>query len=105
VKLLKIGISGVRGIVGETITPELVMDFACAFGTSLDEGRVLVARDTRPSGPMLHKAVLSALMSTGCDVLDLGVCPTPVLQALIHKFRAREGSPFPPATTTRPGTP
>jgi phosphomannomutase len=91
VKLLKIGMSGVRGIVGETITPELVMDFACAFGTSLDEGRVLVARDTRPSGPMLHKAVLSALVSTGCDVLDLDVCPTPVLQALVHKLRAKGG--------------
>jgi phosphomannomutase len=87
-KLLKIGISGVRGIVGETMTPELAMDFACAFGTSLGGRRVLVGRDTRPSGPMLHRAVLAALISTGCSVLDMGVCPTPILQKLVTGSRA-----------------
>lgn len=88
-KLLKIGISGVRGIVGETITPELVMNFACAFGTYLNSKRVLVARDTRVSGPMLHSACLSALVSTGCDVTDFGVCPTPVLQFMVKTYRAK----------------
>ncbi|MDQ7823297.1 MAG: hypothetical protein RDV48_10920 [Candidatus Eremiobacteraeota bacterium] len=88
-KLLKIGISGVRGIVGETITPELVLNFACAFGTYLGEGPVLVGRDTRPSGPMLHEAAISALVSTGCDVLDLAVCPTPVLQFMVKRLGAR----------------
>lgn len=87
-KLLKIGISGVRGIVGETITPELVLDFACAFGTYLRSGKVLVARDTRLSGPMLHAATLSALVSTGCDVLDLGICPTPIVQYLVRETGA-----------------
>jgi phosphomannomutase len=90
-KLLKIGISGVRGIVGETITPELIMNFACAFGTWLGGGRVLVARDTRTSGPMLHSASLAALMSVGCDVLDLGICPTPILQSLVGTYKARGG--------------
>ncbi len=87
-KLLKIGISGVRGIVGETIVPELVMDFASAFGTYLQTKRVLVGRDTRISGPMLHEAVLSSLISTGCDVLDLGICPTPILQFMVRKLEA-----------------
>ncbi len=87
-KLLKIGISGVRGIVGETMTPELAMDFACAFGTFLGGRRVLVGRDTRPSGPMLERAVLAALTSTGCGVTDLGVCPTPILQKLVKGARA-----------------
>jgi phosphomannomutase len=87
-KLLKVGISGVRGIVGETITPELVMDFACAFGTYAGGGKLLVGRDTRPSGPMLHRAVLAALVSTGCGVLDLGICPTPVLQKLVKSSKA-----------------
>ncbi len=90
-KLLKIGISGVRGIVGETITPELVMDFACAFGTFLGGGRVLVGRDTRPSGPMLQRSVLASLASTGCGVLDMGVCPTPILQKRVKDLRAAGG--------------
>lgn len=87
-KLLKIGISGVRGIVGETIVPELVMDFACAFGTYLDSKKVLVGRDTRVSGPMLHEATLAALISTGCDVLDLGICPTPIIQYMVKDLKA-----------------
>lgn len=90
-KLLKVGLSGVRGIVGEALTPELVMDFAAAFGTRLGGGRVLVGRDTRPSGPMLHAAVLAALASTGCHVVDLGVCPSPILQFLLPRLRARGG--------------
>ena len=51
---LKIGITGVRGIVGETLTPELIVTFAQAFGTYLDRGRILVGRDPRPSGPMVQ---------------------------------------------------
>jgi phosphomannomutase len=48
-KPLKIGITGVRGIVGESFTPELVVEFAQAFGTYMDGGRILVCLDTRPS--------------------------------------------------------
>jgi phosphomannomutase len=91
VKLLKIGISGVRGIVGETMTPELAMDFACAFGTFLGGGRVLVGRDTRPSGPMLERSALASLASTGCGVLDMGICPTPILQKRVKDVRAAGG--------------
>jgi phosphomannomutase len=90
-KLLKIGIAGVRGIVGQTITPELVLNFACAFGTWLDGGTVLVGRDTRRTGPMLHSATLSALISTGCSVLDMGIAPTPVLQFMVRALRASGG--------------
>jgi len=90
-QLLKISISGVRGIVGQTITPELVLNFASAFGTWLGEGPVLIGRDTRPSGPMLHQACLSALLSTGCDVIDLGICPTPILQFTVSHHKARGG--------------
>ncbi len=90
-KLLKIGISGVRGIVGETMTPELAIDFASAFGTFLDSERVLIARDTRASGPMLQAAASAALSATGCEVLDLGVCPTPILQYLVRELGAGGG--------------
>ena len=53
---LKIGISGVRGVVVETFTPELAVALAQAFGTYLDSGRILVCRDTRSSGPMVRAA-------------------------------------------------
>ena len=88
-KLLKIGISGIRGIVGDTLTPGLIMDFASAFGTYLNSQKVLLGRDTRLSGPMLQSATVSALLSTGCDVIDLGVCPAPVLQYLVKRLKAK----------------
>jgi len=87
-KPLKLNISGVRGIVGQTITPELVVDFCCAFGTMIPPGPVLVGRDTRTSGPMLQEAATAALMSTGHEVIDLDICPTPIIQFLVKKYRA-----------------
>ena len=90
-KPLKIGITGVRGVVGETFTPELVVAFAQAFGTYLDGGRVLVCRDTRPSGPMVRAGVLAGLLASGCEVVDLGVCPTPSLQLAVRWLGAAGG--------------
>ena len=88
---LKIGITGVRGVVGQTLTPELVVRFAEAFGAYVDGGRVLVCRDPRPSGPMLQAAVTSGLLAVGCEVSDLGVCPTPSLQLAVARLGARGG--------------
>ncbi|MGE0132176.1 MAG: phosphoglucosamine mutase [Blastocatellales bacterium] len=90
-KPLKIGITGVRGIVGETFTPELAIAFAQAFGTYLDGGGVLVCRDTRPSGPMALAAVMAGLLAAGCEPIDLGVCPTPTMQLAVKRFSAAGG--------------
>ncbi|PYS83794.1 MAG: phosphoglucosamine mutase [Acidobacteria bacterium] len=88
---LKIGISGVRGVVGETFTPELVVGFAQAFGTYLDSGRILVCRDARTSGPMARAAALAGLLAAGCEVFDLGICPTPSLQLAVKWMSADGG--------------
>ena len=90
-KPLKIGITGVRGIVGETFTPEVAVGFAQAFGTYLDSGRILVCRDTRPSGPMVRSAVVAGLLAAGCEVIDLGICPTPSLQLAVAWLKADGG--------------
>jgi len=76
---LKISVSGVRGVVGETLSPALLTRFAEAFGTYVGPGRVLVGRDTRQSGPMVSHAVMAGLLSTGCVPVDLGVVPIPAL--------------------------
>lgn len=90
-KPLKIGITGVRGIVGETLTPELIVEFAQAFGTYLDASKILVCRDTRPSGLMVRSAVWAGLLAVGCEVIDLGICPTPSLQLAIGNLQASGG--------------
>ena len=79
-RTLRLASFGIQGTVGDALTPELVTDFAAAFGTFLDGGRVLVGRDTRQSSRMFQNAVVAGLISTGCDVDDFGVCPTPMLQ-------------------------
>jgi phosphomannomutase len=90
-KPLKIGITGVRGIVGETFTPEVAVGFAQAFGTYLDGGRILVCRDTRLSGPMVRSAVVAGLLAAGSEVVDLGICPTPSLQLAVTWLKADGG--------------
>ena len=80
-----------RGIIGETFTPEVAVGFAQAFGTYLDGGRILVCRDTRASGPMVRAAVIAGLLAAGCEVIDLGVSPTPSLQLAVKWLKADGG--------------
>jgi len=79
IQSLKIGISGVRAVVGESLTPQLIVGFAEAFGTYLGGGVVVIGRDTRPSGEMVYNALVGGLLSTGCSVIDVGVCPAPTI--------------------------
>lgn len=64
------------------------MDFAGAFATHLGGGRILVGRDTRGSSRMLHAAVTSSLLAAGCEVLNFGICPTPLLQFSVRPYAA-----------------
>lgn len=89
--LLKIGVSGIRGVVGEFLTPGLACAFGQAFGTYVGRGTVLVGRDTRRTGPMLQHAVQCGLLAAGCEVVDLGVLPTPSIQMYVAATRARGG--------------
>src|SRR5512140_1216439 len=89
--LLKIGVSGIRGVVGEFLTPMLARAFAQAFGTYVSGGRVVVGRDTRSSGPMLQNAVHCGLLAAGCEVIDVGVLPTPTIQIYTAATRAQGG--------------
>src|SRR5258706_4628923 len=88
---LEIGMTGGRGIVGETFAREVAVGFAQAFGTYLDGGRILICRDTRLSGPMVRSAVTAGLLAAGCEVIDLGVCPTPSLQLAVTWLKADGG--------------
>lgn len=86
---LKVSISGVRGIVGESLTPQLAARFASAFGTYLGQGQVLVGQDSRPSGLMLKKAVIAGLLATGCQPVEVGILPLPTILFLTRKMQAR----------------
>lgn len=88
---LKIGVSGIRGVIGEFLTPSLAAQFAQAFGTYVGGGRVLVGRDTRASGLMIQHAVQCGLLAAGCEVVDVGILPTPTIQVYVADSAARGG--------------
>ena len=88
---LMISISGIRGIVGDGLTPQTVLNFAMGLGSYLGGGKVIIGRDSRVTGPMVQHAVISGLLATGCDVVDIGVCPTPTVQMTVEKLKARGG--------------
>src|SRR4030042_1949991 len=74
-------ISGMRGVVGQGIIPEIIARTTVAFGLWYKErgDLIVVGRDTRLSGPWMHQIVVGSLMACGCKVLDLGICPTPTI--------------------------
>src|SRR2546421_6110798 len=99
---LMVGVSGVRGIVGKDLTPEVVTRWARAFGTWVQEngkretgngkgGSVVVGRDARTSGPAFAAAVTTGLTSVGCDVIDIGLVPTPTVQLAVEHHHAGGG--------------
>jgi len=76
-KGLKLGISGARGIVGASMTPDLIVRLAAAYAAGRRGRPILVGGDTRPTGPMVRHALVAGLTASGCSVLDCGICPTP----------------------------
>jgi len=86
-----VSVSGVRGIVGEGLTPEVVLRFAQAFGTYAKGGKVILGRDSRVTGEMLKEAVASGLIAVSCDIVDIGICPTPTAQLAVESQRASGG--------------
>lgn len=88
-------VSGIRGRVGEALTPEVVARYAGGFAawslarsTSRD---IIVGRDSRVSGPMFHRAVVAALQSVGANIVDLDMVPTPTVQLAVEARHAAGG--------------
>ncbi len=88
--MLIISVSGVRGIVGDGLTPDIITRYAAAFGT-IAGGNILIGRDTRISGDMVKNAVISGIVSTGANVIDLGILPTPSVLYNVKKMKANGG--------------
>src|SRR3954468_4141712 len=92
---LMVGVSGIRGRVGEALTPEVVAQYAAAFGAWASRRgsskNVVVGRDSRVSGPLFHRVVLSALQSVGCNVIDIGLTTTPTCQLAVEDHHAAGG--------------
>lgn len=86
------GTDGVRGVANTELTCDLAYKLGRAGGFVLAKGKekvkVIVGKDTRVSGDMLEAALISGLMSVGCDIITVGVVPTPAVAYLTQKYGA-----------------
>lgn len=97
---LMIGVSGLRGTVGGTLTPDVVSRWCAAFASYLIENEkpangthfvVVFGRDSRPSGPFVRDAAAAALVASGIEVIDLGIVTTPGTAMMVGRLNADAG--------------
>lgn len=88
---LMMSVSGVRGVIGESMTPVLAAELGCAFGTYLNGGKVVIGRDSRPSGHMVQSALVSGLTAAGCETVLLDVASTPATALMVRRHGANGG--------------
>lgn len=86
-----ISVAGIRGIVADSLRVEEFFRYALAFATLVRGGRVIIGRDSRTSGDMLHRMAVAALQSAGCQIIDLGLVPTPTVGIMILQLQAAGG--------------
>lgn len=93
---LMLSVSGLRGVIGETLTPETVARYAVAFGEYCrrrtgHKPEIVLGRDGRVTGKVFANIISSSLLCTGADVRALGICPTPTIQIAVERIGAAGG--------------
>ncbi len=88
---LIVSVSGLRGIVGTSLTPEVAVTYAEAFLATLPPGGIVIGRDGRASGSLFADAIAAAVMAAGRDVFDAGVAATPTVGILVQEHQAAGG--------------
>jgi phosphomannomutase len=93
---LMLSVSGCRGIVGETLTPDVAARFAGSYGAWLKERAgaevaVVIGRDGRAGGEGIQAAAMAGLAGAGCRVIDLGVAMTPTVAVVTDSYLRRPG--------------
>ena len=88
---LMVSISGIRGLVGNGLDPEVIIKYTNAYADFIGSGKVVVGRDARISGEMVNQIVTGTLLAKGLDVIDIGICPTPTVQYTVKTLNAQGG--------------
>ena len=88
---LMVSSSGIRGVVGDTLTPDIALSVGASFGSIIGKGPVILGGDTRISYDCITASVIAGLLSVGTDVIQIGKVPTPTVQQLIKMHHAKGG--------------
>lgn len=88
---LMVSVSGIRGIIGNGLEPQIIVKYSSAYADFIAKGTVIIGRDARISGEMVKSIVVGTLLSKGLDVVDIGICPTPTVQYMVKTLKAQGG--------------
>ncbi len=86
-----VSISGIRGILGESLTPENIVKYITAFAKYVNNKRIVIGRDGRMHGELVEKIVESTLLLNGCEVVNIGIAPTPSITLAVEVLKASGG--------------
>jgi phosphomannomutase len=86
-----ISISGIRGIPGDSLTPENIIKYTKAFALYCGRKRIVIGRDGRLNGEIIEKIIESVLLLCGCEVVNLGIAPTPTIALAVEALKANGG--------------
>ncbi|MEX0929914.1 MAG: phosphoglucosamine mutase [Balneolales bacterium] len=86
-----ISVSGIRGVFGKDLNPQNLALYSAALGTWAQGGTIVVGRDTRVTGELCERIVTGALQSVGCNVISLGIVPTPTVAMGVLRHQAAGG--------------
>ena len=87
-KNLMTSVSGIRGIVGQSLTPETIIKYVSAFGQRSAGKKIVVGGDPRVSSHFIRPLILGTLQACGCDVIDVGIAPTPTIEIAVKTLQA-----------------
>ena len=88
---LMVSISGIRGIIGDGLDPNVIVKYTSAYADFIKSGKVVIGRDARISGEMVQSIITGTLLAKGLDVIEIGICPTPTVQYTVKTLSANGG--------------
>ncbi|MGE5409877.1 MAG: hypothetical protein ACM3MI_02880, partial [Clostridiales bacterium] len=88
---LMVSISGIRGIIGDGLEPDVLVRYTSAYADFCGKGKIVVGRDARISGEMVKSIVIGTLIAKGHEVIDIGITPTPTVQYTVKQLKAAGG--------------
>ena len=88
---LMVSISGIRGIVGSGLDPNVLVKYTSAYADFIKKGTVVIGRDARITGDMVQEIVVGTLIAKGINVVEIGIVPTPTVQYTVKTLKAQGG--------------
>lgn len=88
---LMVSVSGIRGIIGDGLEPEVIVKYTSAYADFCGKGKIVVGQDARITGELVKNIIIGTLIAKGNEVIDIGITPTPTVQYTVKNLKAAGG--------------